>query len=386
MKQTYYTQQKQPYHPDIAKSWDFLGSGYRHLKQYKQAIKAHKQAAYICQSHYGEHSHTDKARALDGQGLVYLAQKAYGKAAQCFQQAFDIKRQLYRDQASHPDIADAFVYLGNVCAHQPQEALYFYGEALKIYEKVHKTSTHHLDLVNVRIRMGKAHAQLKEFDKAIICYAQATCAQVARFRIENQIDAQINIYICTNTTEKKKKRPNEQLQPLFQQVDTFIQHPTNNLMLLHGDAGVGKSIYGRLLEKKLWDSCQDHNDVATIPLFIPLPALKDPNNAIQETLITYGWDIATIDYLKKLYQQPLDYSHDCDKEERKYSEKDEKTSAYGARLEAKLKAPKKLLVILDGYDEIRSKAISLPNQPTGSMGGQSHPLLPYRIPRKFRKL
>ena len=60
----------------------------------------------------------------------------YPQAAQCFQKSLDIKDQLHGDQAMHPARADSFVYLGDVCTHQqaPKEALYFYGEAEKIYE------------------------------------------------------------------------------------------------------------------------------------------------------------------------------------------------------------------------------------------------------------
>ena len=125
--------------------------------------------------------------------------------------------------------------------------------------------------------MGKAHAELAEFNQAITHYVEATRAQVARFRIENQIDAQLDLYISTNTTQKKEKKPDEQPQPLAQQVYTFLQHPTTHLMLLHGDAGAGKSIYGRLLRKTSFGAITKiTTDIQYPPFCLPACPTKTP--------------------------------------------------------------------------------------------------------------
>ena len=282
-------------------------------------MQAHQNALEICKAHYGNEPHVDTAHASDGIGLTYLAQNDYINASQYIQQAFDIKTHLYGEQTDHIHRAHSFAYLGNICMHQqtPQEAIYYYAEALKIYEGVHKSQTDHPDLADIHIQLGKARAQLEEFEKAVEHYTQATKTQVAHFRLENQIDAQLDLYIPTNTTQKKGT--NEKPQPLFQQVDAFLAHNQDNLMLLNGDAGAGKSIYGRLLEKQLWASYQDNT--SPIPLFISLPALQNSDKAMQETLSNYGWDVATIAYLKAQSQKKRPAKEE---EEAKYSEEEDK--------------------------------------------------------------
>ena len=105
----------------------------------------------------------------------------------------------------------------------------------------------------------------------------------------------------------------------------FLHQSLNlaKVLLLHGDAGAGKSLYGRLLEKRLWEACPTTLEAMqqqpyTIPLFISLPALQDPTQkAISQALQQYGWDEATITYFKQQLANPISKPHYLDDDEHK---------------------------------------------------------------------
>ncbi|KAG0283462.1 WD_REPEATS_REGION domain-containing protein, partial [Linnemannia gamsii] len=81
--------------------------------------------------------------------------------------------------------------------------------------------------------------------------------------------------------------PDEALFPLMDKVKEFLAGDSQ-VMLILGDSGAGKSTFNRQLEHELW---QDYKPGDRIPLFINLPALKQPERGlILKHLRTY--DIA----------------------------------------------------------------------------------------------
>jgi ankyrin repeat protein/uncharacterized protein YjbI with pentapeptide repeats/WD40 repeat protein len=98
---------------------------------------------------------------------------------------------------------------------------------------------------------------------------------------------------------------------LYDEVQQFIKDPAARVMLVHGNSGSGKSLFGRYVERQLWAMRQTYS----IPLFISLPLLTGPKDRmIHEALEKKGF---LPEHIKKLHSA---------------------------------KVP--LLVIFDGYDEI----------------------------------
>ena len=113
-------------------------------------------------------------------------------------------------------------------------------------------------------------------------------------------------FVPPNASLQKTLAQDEQPLPLHaKSIVPFLYQSPAQVLLLHGDAGAGKSLYGRFLEKALWAQyppilAETQTAAYTIPLFISLPALQDPTqNPISQALQQYGWDKATITYFKQ---------------------------------------------------------------------------------------
>jgi hypothetical protein len=62
------------------------------------------------------------------------------------------------------------------------------------------------------------------------------------------------------------------------------------VFLLHGNAGSGKSLFGRWLESYLWNLFIQGDDECIIPIFVSLASLKYPSrNIIEESLTSHGF-------------------------------------------------------------------------------------------------
>ncbi|MEM7495407.1 MAG: hypothetical protein AAF471_04560, partial [Myxococcota bacterium] len=100
------------------------------------------------------------------------------------------------------------------------------------------------------------------------------------------------------------------LYDLHEHVLHFLENRTNRLLLLQGNAGSGKSLYGRYLERVVWDDYHGIKDVYKgkhIPVFISLPKAYNPQqpdkNIIESALAQKGLNAATIAMLKQRAQQ-----------------------------------------------------------------------------------
>ncbi|CAD8154788.1 unnamed protein product [Paramecium octaurelia] len=116
-------------------------------------------------------------------------------------------------------------------------------------------------------------------------------------------------------------------------VNNFIWHDhqgkeykdQSDVLLIHGQAGSGKSTIARKIEEYLWEQQQSqHNkEQILIPIFVSLPSLKDPlHSAIEETLQSeqLSFDKIQINQLKEEVQ----------------------------------KGKMSLIIIMDGYDELKT--------------------------------
>ena len=85
---------------------------------------------------------------------------------------------------------------------------------------------------------------------------------------------------------------------LQSEVVSFLKSE-NILLLLQGNSGSGKSLFGRHLEKYLWDKRSHHNK---IPVFISLPRVcgdKFKRDLIQECFNNKGFDESVISLMKQ---------------------------------------------------------------------------------------
>jgi len=103
---------------------------------------------------------------------------------------------------------------------------------------------------------------------------------------------------------------------LYTQTDVFLKGSSGDVLLIHGNAGSGKSLFGHYLQLRLWEK-YSHGDGA-IPVLIILAGLKDPyRDAINQTFKEAGFSNGKIIQLKR--------------------------------------SGKAFLFILDGFDEIQTK-------------------------------
>jgi hypothetical protein len=91
-----------------------------------------------------------------------------------------------------------------------------------------------------------------------------------------------------------------QVFSLMKMMEDFLSQSTRQkLLLLHGLAGSGKSLFARSLEFLLWKEFVQGDQQTIIPIFISLAALKDPTRrAIQETLTEEGFSQTQIEKLR----------------------------------------------------------------------------------------
>lgn len=84
-----------------------------------------------------------------------------------------------------------------------------------------------------------------------------------------------DIYIAP-LAKPNLQAPDENVFPLMENVKEFLAGD-GQVMLILGDSGAGKSTFNRCLEYQLW---QDYKTGGSIPLFISLPALHNPEKEL----------------------------------------------------------------------------------------------------------
>ena len=121
-------------------------------------------------------------------------------------------------------------------------------------------------------------------------------------------------YACND--EPNERTTEEEQYLLLDNARTLIASTSKDLWLLRGNSGSGKSLFGRYLEKLLWE---EYCDGALIPLFVPLARIGNLTEV--RDLITRALELKGLNFENIL----------------------------------ELKANKKFLFILDGYDELPNK-------------------------------
>ncbi|MBR5493294.1 MAG: tetratricopeptide repeat-containing protein, partial [Alistipes sp.] len=122
-------------HPDIAASYNNIGSVYDAQGDYTRALEYHQQSLAIMKQFFGE-SHPDIATSYNNIGAVYAAQGDYARALEYYQQSLAIWKQVYGE--SHPDVALSYNNIGSVYDAQGDyaRALEYHQQSLAIRKQV----------------------------------------------------------------------------------------------------------------------------------------------------------------------------------------------------------------------------------------------------------
>jgi hypothetical protein len=199
-----------------------------------------------------------------------------------------------------------------------------------------------------------------------------TRKQVEKWRREIGVDNDLSAYVPLDGAPDKHSTSDADSFELNSKIFEFIESEEDkNVLLLHGQAGSGKSLFGRYLERSLW-AYYDKGGV--VPLVISLPSLAEPtHHVIEQALADYGWSTELINAFKvengpemKRTGKDLAVVSDRRRSMTTAAATTATTTATssggGGGLEysdemsmmATIRLPR-LVVILDGYDEIRTR-------------------------------
>lgn len=106
----------------------------------------------------------------------------------------------------------------------------------------------------------------------------------------------LELYIPNQAVDDENIGKEQNKYYLFDKLKDFLLAPLQEFWFIQGNSGSGKSLFGRYLEMKYWESYQDGE---LIPMFIPLSQIADPKNGlIQAIMELKGIPIETIIELK----------------------------------------------------------------------------------------
>ena len=157
-------------HPDVAMSYNNIGSVYSDQGDYSKAMEYYQKALEIYKKLVGL-NHPEVATSYSNIGSVYLYQGDYSKAMEYYQKALEIDIKSYG--LNHPDVATSYNNIGSVYSDQGDysKALKYYQGALDIYIKLVGLS--HPNVATFYNNIGCVYAKQGEYIKGLECYQKA---------------------------------------------------------------------------------------------------------------------------------------------------------------------------------------------------------------------
>ena len=139
------------------------------------------------------------------------------------------------------------------------------------------------------------------------------------------LDTYLLQFLGLSSSENKEDEKNDKVEQSPKRAMEALAE--SKLLLLQGNSGAGKSLYGRHLEEMVW---KKRNSQATdyIPIFISLPRSYENNDFIAKTLASYGIEGKVLDAFKKANARFFFIFDGFDEIKKQYEEKKEKTNFY----------------------------------------------------------
>ncbi|CAD8046507.1 unnamed protein product [Paramecium primaurelia] len=201
------------------------------------------------------------------------------------------------------------------------------------------------DLLRIENQIQQLQEMMENINKDIKYLKGRSVKELLEIRMQRVLQQRLihnsdNVYIQIQTKEKNLEEGIEDSESVLftedlfgnGEINEFIWKQQKDSLLIHGQAGSGKSTAARKIEEYLWIIYQKNKNqqdyIPLIPIFVSLPQLKDPIYcAIEETLRSdnYRFSERQVEELKEAVEL------------KQY----------------------RLIIILDSYDELKQQYIGL---------------------------
>ncbi|CAH1272780.1 TTC28 [Branchiostoma lanceolatum] len=146
-----------------------LGSVWWDLGEHEKAISCNEEALQILRRIFGENAaHPRKAANLNNLGTIYGKMGLQRKAISYLNQVLDMDRQVHGPSAKHADIAQCLGNLGAAFNElgEHREAAGYLEQALEMYESVYGPGEAHAKIAGALDNLGFAYSRLGDTPKA----------------------------------------------------------------------------------------------------------------------------------------------------------------------------------------------------------------------------
>lgn len=126
-------------------------------------------------------------------------------------------------------------------------------------------------------------------------------AQSEQYALEAELEKELNLHIPLHAKQSQESK--ETPWELLKYFQSFTKGDNRKILLLHGAAGAGKSLFLNSLEKSYWDNYagfENTTQKTPVPLLIRLASQKDPiNECMKQVLQDVGCQEADINLMRE---------------------------------------------------------------------------------------
>lgn len=153
--------------PDVANSYNNIGTIYSAKGKYDDALIHHKKALEIRKKVLGT-EHPDVANSFNNIGVIYSEQGNYGEGLNYFNKALAIQEKVFGQ--NHPIVANSYNNIGSIYQRQGNydEAIALHNKALEIREKAF--GPEHLYVAISLNNIGTVYHSQGKYEDALIQY------------------------------------------------------------------------------------------------------------------------------------------------------------------------------------------------------------------------
>ena len=165
-----------PNHPDLATFYNNIGSVYMNMGEYSKALSSYERSLEIDKVALPP-NHPDLASSYNNVGLVYMNMGEYSKALSSYEQSLEIMKVVL--PPNHPNLATSYNNIGSVYMNMGE-----YSKALSSYERsleIRKVALppNHPDLATSYNNIGLVYKNMGEYLKALSYYEQSLKIRIA---------------------------------------------------------------------------------------------------------------------------------------------------------------------------------------------------------------